>query len=330
MIENVVAAASNRKKFLTKSGRRLCAWMKYRIDRSSTPWVQLKLDQFVQLTGISRRTCERQLEIIRKDPQFNVIIRCVHEDRRWKLLASTSDRLHKLQRSEPFTKHEDGKDRIVKIRKSGRRLNENQMMLGKDTSFWKAETDDLLTTDQEVEDTQDSKSSVCHPKQETLNLLGEQRTENPPLQTHFFGRVPAPTSNRHFFSRVRAQQVEQRSKHAKCGFEHRLLNLSFFMARNEIANLWWDNCKIAHSMPHAVAFCRDALRNGCKRRTIVKAYDIALHEMHAEAVDQGETEPGAWMPSSTISRARTILRENGCHHRFKPLVEEVSLEHWQK
>ena len=287
MIENVVAAASNRKKFLTKSGRRLCAWMKYRIDRSSTPWVQLKLDQFVQLTGISRRTCERQLEIIRKDPQFNVI----------------------------------------KIRKSGRKLNENQMMLGKDTSFWKAETDDRLTTDQEVED---SKSSVCHPKQETLNLLVEQKTENPPLQTHFFGRVPAPTSNRHFFSRVRAQQVEQRSKHAKCGFEHRLLNLSFFMARNEIANLWWDNCKIAHSMPHAVAFCRDALRNGCKRRTIVKAYDIALHEMHAEAVDQGETEPGAWMPSSTISRARTILRENGCHHRFKPLVEEVSLEHWQK
>jgi hypothetical protein len=296
-MENLIAVGSPSKSFfLSKAGRRLLGFMKYRIGRSSRPWVQIKLDEFAKLSGISRRTLERQLEKIRICPQTNVVVRVIHEDRRWKILASTSDRLYKLKRTEPFTRHESGKNRIVKIRKSGAQLNEEQLVLGKQAIYYKAKPS-----------TDDSKSNV--PDKEPANN---------PAQTTFFGKLNEPTSNRRFsfISKMREQQVVQRKKHHEVAFNQRLMKLSFFMARNDIQKLKWDNCKVAHSMPHAVSYCYKALKLGCNRRTIVKAYEIALHEIHAEAVDQGETESGIWMPSSTIHRARNILSENECHGKF--------------
>ena len=53
---------SNHKKKLSFGGRRLCGWIKYRVGNSSKPWVELRLNEFVKLTGISIRTCRRQLE----------------------------------------------------------------------------------------------------------------------------------------------------------------------------------------------------------------------------------------------------------------------------
>ena len=295
--------------FLSKAGRRLLGWIRYRIEKSSCPWIQVNLDEFSELTGISRRTLERQLERIRLGPQHDVVVRTIHEDRRWKLLASTTSRLHTLKRTEPFTKHEDGKNRIVKIRKNGRQLNEEQLVLGEEPIYHKA-----------VPNTQDSKSSVC-----------EERPADNPAQTNFFGQLTQQKSNRHFsfVSNRRVQQVEQRKKHLKSVFSHRMSRLAIFLARNELQSCFWDNCKVSPMMGFLYNYSLRSLEKGCNRRTIVKAFDIALHEVHAIAVDKMVTQPGSWPPSSTIARASKILAENDCHNRFKPSSEEHKpMPHW--
>ena len=181
MITNLVAAGSNHKQKISLGGRRLRGWIKYRVGSSSKPWVELRLNQFVKLTGISIRTCRRQLEILRKDPAHDIVIRTIHENRRWKLFASTTGRLHGLKRSEPFTRNNGISSRIVKIHKhDSQQLKEEQLYLGKDPHYWKAEADDTLDTKSST--VPDSGSSTPdHPEQETLNLLvGEsERTVNP-------------------------------------------------------------------------------------------------------------------------------------------------------
>ena len=182
MIRNLVAAGSNHKQKLSAGGRRLRGWINYRVSKSTKPWVELRLNEFVELTGISIRTCRRQLEILRTDPAHDIVIRTIHENRRWKLFASTTGRLHGLKRSEPFTRNANGVSlRIVKIHKDdSRQLKEEQLYLGADPHYWKAKSNDTL----------DTKSSAApelcsatpdHPEQETLNLLvGEsERTVNP-------------------------------------------------------------------------------------------------------------------------------------------------------
>ena len=310
-MENLVAVSSPSKSFLSKSGRRLLGWIRFRSSKSKKPWIKVNLQEFVTMSGVSLRTARRQLEIIRTCPKHNVIVRTIYENQKWHILASTCERLDKLQRVEPFTQNENGKERIVKVRRNGKRLNENQMILGKDASFWKAESDDEMKQD----DADDSKS--CVPDH--------------PLQTNFFGKLNKPTAKCHFFSKRREQQVVQRNKHAKCGFGHRLTNLSHWIARNELRPLHWDNAKPRYEGNFAFFFVRESLRKGAKRKHIVKAYDIALHKSHQDAVDQGVTEPGAWRASSTISKARKLLAQSECYGLWKPNPsKEVVLTHWNE
>ena len=183
MIRNLVAARSDRKPILAKSGRRLRGWINYRVSKSTKPWVELRLNEFVELTGISIRTCRRQLEILRTDPAHDIVIRTIHENRRWKLFASTTGRLHGLKRSEPYTRNACGvSSRIVKIHKhDSRQLKEEQLYLGADPHYWKAKSNDTLDTKFRTAPELCS-ATPDHPEQETLNLLCkgvEQRTENP-------------------------------------------------------------------------------------------------------------------------------------------------------
>ena len=309
MNDNLIAVGSSVKSELSKSGRRLLGWLRFRSSQSKTAWIKVNLSEFVKMSGVSLRTARRQLELIRHDPKHNVVVRTIYENQKWHLLASTAERLHKLQRVEPFSKTESGKHRIVKIRRDGRKLNEDQMILGKDASFWKAESDDEM----KPENAEDSKS--CVPEH--------------PLQTNFFGKLNKPSAKCHFLSKRREQQVVQRNKHAKCGFGHRLTNLSHWIARNELRPLHWENAKPRYEGNFAFFFVRESLRKGAKRKHIIKAYDIALHQAHADAVDQGITEPESWRASSTISKARKLLAESKCYGLWKPNPSrEVELTHW--
>ncbi len=347
MITNLVAAGSNHKKKLSFGGRRLCGWIKYRVGNSSKPWVELRLNEFVKLTGISIRTCRRQLEILRTDPAHDIVLRTIHEERRWKLLASTCGRLHGLKRSEPFTRNACGvSSRIVKIHKNDSKcLKEEQLHLGEDPHYWKAKSSDTLNSKSKTE----PEPAPDHPKQETLNLLAqsaEQRTENPcvpssihspstdqkvggssPIQTHFFGEM----SKCHFsykYNRWVLPKVKQSFKHRRAGFGQRLTNLAFHIARRELASSHWDNCKPRFEIQFAVFYARESLQRGVTRRKIVKAYDIALHRCHQMAVDAGETEAGSWRASSTISRARKLLAEADCYNKWKPTGKKEILTHF--
>ena len=347
MITNLVAAGSNHKPILSLSGRRLRGWINFRVSKSTKPWIELRLNEFVKLTGISIRTCRRQLEILRTDPAHDIVIRTIHEDRRWKLLASTCSRLHGLKRSEPFTRSATVSFRIVKIHKHDSRcLQVEQLHLGKDPHYWKAKSNDTL----------DSKSNTepepvpDHPKQETLNLLGqsaEQKSENPcvpsssdslatdqkvggssPIQTHFFGEM----SKCHFpykYNRwVLPNKVKQSYKHRRAGFGQRLTGLAFHIARRELASCHWDNCKPRFEIQFAVFYARESLQRGVHRKKIKRAYDLALHKCHQMAVDTGETEAGSWRASSTISRARKLLAEADCYNEWKPTGKKEILTHF--
>ena len=334
MIRNLVAAGSDHKQKISVGGRRLRGWINYRVSKSTKPWVELRLNEFVELTGISIRTCRRQLEILRTNPAHDIVIRTIHEDRRWKLFASTTGRLHGLKRAEPFTRNACGvSSRIVKIHKhDSRQLKEEQLYLGEDPHYWKAKSNDTLDSKSNVE----PEPAPDHPKQETLNLLckGDHLTDQEvggrPIQTHFFGQM----SKCHFsykYNRRVFPTEKQSFKHRRAGFGQNMTNLAFHIARRQLAPLHWDNCKPGFEIQFAVFYARESLQRGVHRTKIVRAYDIALHKCHEIAVDAGVTEAGSWRASSTISKARILLAEADCYEKWKPnpnYVEESRLVHW--
>ena len=313
MNDNLIAVGSVVKSQLSKSGKRLLGWLRFRSNKSKTPWIKINLDEFVKMSGVSLRTSRRQLELIRHDPRYNVVVRTIYENQKWHLLASTAERLHKLQRVEPFSKTESGKRRIVKIRKQGRQLNEDQMIIGKDVAFWKAESNEILETSDSLSAEQEVGGS----------------TSNHPLQTTFFGKLNEHSAKCHFPKYKERRINPSKVKHAKCGFGHKLTNLAHWLARNKLKALHWENAKPQYEGQFAFYFARESLQRGVHQKAIIRAYDIALHEAHADAVDQGVTEPESWRASSTISKARKILVRCECYNRWKPKPSKVGeLTRW--
>ena len=383
MVENL-AVESTKCKFdrLSRSDRRLVGWVKYRLSKSSKPWIQLCLLTFCKTTGIGLRTARRSLQKIRQCPQTEIVARTINEAGRWQILVSSSARLYGLKRAEPFTETADGAKRVVKEQIRGKEIKEEQLFLGEDPALWKAKSNDSLITNEVItsadasvpkEDpnqmiksqllgnTQDSKfgfvplpetqafpsaqkNDRMHDTHEvkTSNLLvrsqevggslaqsPEHRTENPCVpnsvttQTCFTNtqnnNVWSSNTECHFWDRHTKggfSKEKQRSKHGKADFEVKTRNLAWWIARNDLQREHWDNCKVKHTMRHGFTFALQELRRGCNRQTIVKAYSMALHEIHAVAVDSGVTEEASWPPSSTISRARQILIDGECRGKW--------------
>lgn len=290
---------------LSRSSARLVGWIKYRLSKSSKPWIQLCLPTFCKTTGIGMRTARRSLQTIRQCPQTEIVARTVNEAGRWKILVSSSARLYGLKRAEPFTETADGAKRVVKEQIRGKEIKEQQLFLNEDPLMWKAKSNDLMHDTHEV-NTPNSKSD---PKQMTMfRQLSSTQNAN----------IWAKNRECHFWDRLNKGNniIVQRRKHGKADFDQKLINLSFFIARNDLKREHWDNCKIKHRMEHGFTFALQELRRGCNRQTIVKAYSIALHEMHGVAVDTGVTEEASWQPSSTIRRARKILINGGCRGKW--------------
>ena len=105
-------------------------------------------------------------------------------------------------------------------------------------------------------------------------------------------------------------QGENKDKHRKTEFgEKSRKKLAFWLTRNEIEPLHYDNCKIACDRPIAWQFVKDSLDDGYDRKDIVRSWDDALHDCHAMAVDMDPTAPaGSWRASSTSHRARRLLQ----------------------
>ena len=293
--------STKRKRKPMKMGRsslRLCGWMKYRISRSSKPWVHVRLDSFCDMTGLSLRTAKRALETLR-EANTDLVIRTIHQDRRWKIVASTCERLHTLKHSEPFSVSRTGTIQVVKKRKSGERITHEQLIVGKDKVYWNAlpiNGDDSSAKDDEI------RTENENPKQ--LKMDFSVSVKNKPLVT-----------NREFYEFKEKRKRRDMSRN----YAKKQRGLAFALAR-EMRRCHYDNVKPRHEMRHAFVFALESIKLGVKRRTIVKAYELGMLEAHSAAVDLGVTEAGSWSPSSTIAKARRILREGGCYGRWKSSV----------
>jgi len=248
------------------------------------------------------------LQKVRCSPECEIIARTINEDRKWKILVSSSSRLHLLNRSEPFTASKEGKQRIVKDQIRGTTITEEQLVIGRNPVFWKAQQKTLNLQDEEQRTENPCLSD--HPKQEKLALGSATPGQLGVALASPKQRVPFSYKSR------RDLTTFDQSKHGSADFGVKTRNLAFFMARHDLSNEHWDNCKVHHRLAHSFNFALKALRQGCNRKTITKAYSMALHDVHGMAVDQGVTKSGVWPPSSTIHRARSILAENGCHGQW--------------
>ena len=294
-------------KKLSKTSLRLRGWMKYRIKRSKKPFVHVRLESFCDLTGKSLRTAKRCLNALRSEDN-DLVIRTINQDGVWKIVASTCGRLHGLSRSEPFTSAENGSKQIVKESIRGKEIREEQLIVGYAKVYWnaKSKTYDCPSTDQKVwgstsNNALDSKFSSETPGQMDLNF--------DPGESDIFPIIDNGSSEELKVKHQNHEQARICSKGIK--------KLSFFLAR-EMRNSHYDNIKVAWELPFCYAFAKESLIKRANKRTILKAWEIAVHEIHAEAVDQGVTEPGSWRPSSTLFRARKILEGGGCFNKWKP------------
>jgi hypothetical protein len=90
-----------------------------------------------------------------------------------------------------------------------------------------------------------------------------------------------------------------------------LLRLAGFIARRELAEAHWDNCKVSFGFGHAFRFALSALRRGFDRARIRHAYESALKRRHGDATDfglnSGQPVSVRWSPSSTVSLANRLL-----------------------
>ena len=93
--------------------------------------------------------------------------------------------------------------------------------------------------------------------------------------------------------------------------------LAHHLVKREIASLHWDNCKVEFNYGIAYSYVREAIQRGWEKGSIVRAYRLALEDCHARATDQAlMTGSGRimWVNSSTVSKARDILRRIGCRY----------------
>lgn len=298
----------------SRTARRLVGYVRYRVrNAKAKPWIRLDLADFAKLAQVNIKTARRCLDTIRNDVESDIVVRTCHENRRWMLLCSTTARLSGLKRSEPLASTEDGKKRIIKTKKNGSTIAHQQLIVGSDGVYWHEEPS------QQEEDTQNSKSSSCHPKQGTLNLLVEDEEEPVDLSACWRAFLSPRVTDISEPVVIRGVSDKSETKtNTQRGFGDASHRLAFAIARRYLEPLHYDNCKIGYEIAMAFSYCKRALKNGCTKQDIIRCYDLAMHDCHAMAVD---TDPlasaGSWRASSTIHRAERLLVARSCHGKWK-------------
>jgi hypothetical protein len=303
----------------SRTTRRLVGFVKYRVrNAKAKPWIRLDLADFAKLAQVNIRTAKRCLDTIRNDVESDIIVRTCHENRRWVLLCSTTARLHGLNRSEPLPSTEDGKKRIIKIRKDGTTIDHEQLIVGEAGVYWHEEPSKQKEEEKVV--------ARDNPNQQQLALDDdEQPVDLSACWREFLNPRVSDISEPVVVKGV-SDESETKSNTAQRVFGDGIHKLAFAVARHYLEPLHYDNCKVGFELPMAVAYAKRALTQGCTKQAIIRCYDDALHECHAMAVDmEPHTKAGEWRLSSTIHRARKMLLARRCLGEWKNISSKKQI-----
>ena len=320
---------------LTKSQSRLLGWLKYRIKKSSRTWIKVNLkDEFCQMTGLSEKTARRALDKLRDNlDEFGIVFRSVHQNRRWAILASSTQKLHKAKRSEPLPTQTNGRKRVVKTSKNGGiEIHQEQLRLGEDKIYWREDSPATKLPSNQEEDPkeedprQQTFDSAWESVNEHIDYAREQGVEEDELiqtardmasflglrVTDIFPRV----FNKENFPKENKDKRCKGSSLRNSGLDGLAWTVSKSLKRHH-----WDNCKIKFDLRHSFNLVKRHLQAGYDKSDIVQQYEIALHRRHQDAVDCGQTS-ASWSPSSTVSLTSELLRS--VSRRWTPTAVHAS------
>ena len=87
-------------KKLSRTSLRLRGWIRFRLKRTNTCFVHIRLPEFCKMTGVSDRTARRAIDALRgQDNEF--IFRTINRKGKWQILVSDTATLAKHEKSEP-------------------------------------------------------------------------------------------------------------------------------------------------------------------------------------------------------------------------------------
>ena len=332
-------------KKLSRTSLRLRGWIRFRLNRAATCFVRLRVDEFCKLTGVTERTARRAINTLRGQTD-EFIFRTINRKGKWQILVSTPAKLQKHEKSEPCLMDEDGNKQLVKTSLKGETITQEQLLLSENPVFWfakangKDEEADVQSPTEVAENPKQMKmvhwsppnskfgSERMHDTHEvkTSDLLFRRQEINCSTQSHFTNSTNdnvrtikngAEESDKIPHAIIRRNSNELKNNHSKRVFSLKKMKLAFHLAR-EMRNFHYENCKIKWEMCFAYSFARESLMKNVRKQTILRAWDLAVHQKHADAVDQGVTQAGSWRASSTLATARRILVEGECFDRWKP------------
>lgn len=310
-------------KKLSRTSLRLCGWIRFRLKRANTCFVHIRLPEFCKMTGVSDRTARRAINALRvQDNEF--IFRTINRKGKWQILVSDTATLAKHEKSEPCLMDENGNKQLVKTSLKGETITQEQLLLSENPVFWNAKADDK-STDDEVElheETHENPNQMMVHWNTQNSKFGKTLTINSHLR-HTNNSNTWTTKNRfgetdkNQASVIRGNTSVFKNTHQKESFSLKKMKLAFHLAR-EMRMFHYENIKIKWEMCFAYTFARESLMKNARKQTILRAWDLAVHEMHAEAVDQGVTQSESWRAGSTLATARRILADGGCYDKWKP------------
>jgi hypothetical protein len=321
-------------KKLSRTSLRLRGWIRFRLNRAATCFVWLRVDEFCKLTGVTERTARRAINTLRGQTD-EFIFRTINRKGKWQILVSTPAKLQKHAKSEPCLMDENGNKQLVKTSLKGETITQEQLLLSENPVFWYAKA---KGKDEEA-DVQKPTEVAESPKQMKMTHWLTQNSKSDSERLHDTNEVKTSATQSHFTNPTNANtwsvkngaresdkipcvvtkgnSKEFKNNHSKRVFSLKKMKLAFHLAR-EMRNFHYENCKIKWEMCFAYSFARESLMKNARKQTILRAWDLAVHQKHADAVDQGVTQAGSWRASSTLATARRILVEGECFNRWKP------------
>ena len=138
MEDNLGRESSVRKpklKKLSRTSLRLGGWIRFRLNRATTCFVRLRVDEFCKMTGVSDRTARRAIESLRGQNN-ELIFRTINRKGKWQILVSTPAKLQKHEKSEPCLMDENGNKQLVKTSLKGETITQEQLLLSENPVFW--------------------------------------------------------------------------------------------------------------------------------------------------------------------------------------------------
>lgn len=130
------------------------------------------------------------------------------------------------------------------------------------------------------------------------------------VQSYLYREHPKGCKYKHG-PRTANESANQRQVPLPAPDPKKLSSLAYYLAKQWCKTMPWDNCKVKLDPPMLYLYALDGLMEGLSWERLEAVLDMALHERHAQATDQGLSSGNVGLKyecSSTISRAREILK----------------------